>query len=325
MIHMTLTTRRALAVMAIAALLAAPLAAQRPQRIISLIPAVTEILFAVGAGPQVAAVSSFDDYPPEARKLPRVGALLDPDLEKILAMRPDLVVLYGSQQDLARQLARSHIAVYTYRHAGLADVTQTIREVGTRAGHAREAQALASGIEAALDRIRQRVAGRPRPKTLLIFSREIGALRSMYASGGTGFLNDMLEVAGGTNVFADVDRESVQATTELILARRPEVILEVRGDATEAGPLATETAVWRALPSVPAVRTGRIRLIVDERIVRPGPRVAEGAELLARALHPDAFGKPDQAANSTGTGLGISPFSNASVISRSRPRRPRSP
>jgi iron complex transport system substrate-binding protein len=325
MIQMTLTTRRALVVMAIAALLAAPVAAQRPQRIVSLIPAVTEILFAIGAGPQVVAVSSFDDYPPEAKKLPRVGALLDPDLERILSLRPDFVVLYGSQQDLAQQLARSHIGVYTYRHAGLADVTQTIREIGTRAGHEAEAQALASGIDASLDRIRQRVAGRPRPRTLLVFAHEIGALRGIYASGGVGFLADMLDVAGGTNVFADVQRESVQATTELILARRPDVILEVRGDANEAGPLETEAAVWKALPSVPAVRNGRIHFIVDERIVRPGPRVAEGAELLARALHPEAFGRQDQAANSTGTGLGINPFSNASVISRSRPRRPRSP
>src|SRR6478752_3512904 len=111
---------------------ATQLSDRTPSRVISLIPAVTEMLFAVGAGPQVVAVSSFDRYPPEVKQLQRVGALLDPDLEKILSLRPDLVVAYGSQEDLQKQLARASIPVYIYRHAGLSDVTRTIAEVGAR-------------------------------------------------------------------------------------------------------------------------------------------------------------------------------------------------
>jgi len=261
----------------------------RPQRIISLIPAVTEILFAIGAGPQVVAVSSFDEYPPEVKNLQRVGALLDPDLERILSLRPDLVVVYGSQLDLMKQLERAGIPAYYYRHAALPDVSRTIREVGDRIGHAAEAEALIKKIDAQMTSIRQRVSGRSRPRTMLVVGREIGALRGIYASGGYGFLHDMLEAAGGDDVFADVKRESVQATTELILARKPEVILEIRAGAAEAGPIASEIAVWRALASVPAVRNGRVQFIVDQRTVVPGPRIAEGTELLARALHPEAF------------------------------------
>jgi len=261
----------------------------RPQRIISLIPAVTEILFAIGAGPQVVAVSSFDEYPPEVKNLQRVGALLDPDLERILSLRPDLVVVYGSQLDLMKQLDRAGIPAYNYRHAALPDVSRTIREVGDRIGHAAEAEALIKKIDAQMTSIRQRVSGRSRPRTMLVVGREIGALRGIYASGGYGFLHDMLEAAGGDDVFADVKRESVQATTELILARKPEVILEIRAGAGEAGPIASEIAVWRALASVPAVRNGRVQFIVDQRTVVPGPRIAEGTELLARALHPEAF------------------------------------
>ena len=107
---MLLTIRRALALMTVAALLAIPVSAQRPQRIVSLIPAVTEILFAIGAGPQVVGVGSFDTFPPEVSKLPRVGALLDPDTERILSLRPTLVVTYGSQTELQTQLARAGIA-----------------------------------------------------------------------------------------------------------------------------------------------------------------------------------------------------------------------
>jgi iron complex transport system substrate-binding protein len=269
----------------------APAAQEPAKRIISLIPAVTEMLFAMGAGPQVIAVSSFDTYPPEVKGLQRVGALLDPDLERILSLRPDLVIAYGSQQDLLKQLARASIPVHSYRHAGLADVNRTIREVGARVGRSSEADALVRKIDADMTAIRQRVATRAKPRTLLVFGREIGALRGIYASGGTGFLHDMLDVAGGDDVFADIERESVQATTELILARKPEVIVEIRAGPGGGASLDSEIRVWNSLGSVPAVRAGRVHFIVDRRMVVPGPRVAEAAELLARAIHPGVFSK----------------------------------
>jgi iron complex transport system substrate-binding protein len=261
----------------------------RPQRIISLVPALTEMLFAVGAGPQVVAVSSFDEYPPQVKNLERVGALLDPNLERILALRPDLVAVYGSQTDLKTQLARASIPVYSYRHTGLADVATTIREIGERVGHVAEARAVTERIEAQLAAIRTRIGTAPRPRTMLVFGREAGALRGIYASGGVGFLHDMLEAAGGEDVFADIKRESVQATTELILARKPDVILELRAGASENRNLASEMAVWRTLASVPAVRNDRVHFVVDPRTVVPGPRVGEATELLAQALHPDRF------------------------------------
>jgi iron complex transport system substrate-binding protein len=280
---------RPLTLLLVLALTGLPSAQARPQRIISLIPAVTEILFAIGAGPQVIAVSSFDEYPPEVKSLQRVGALLDPDLERILSLRPDLVVVYGSQLDLLKQLERASIPAYNYRHAGLADVSRTIREIGARVGHAAEADALIKKIDTQMASIRQRVAGRGRPRTMIVMGREIGALRGIYASGGYGFIHDILEIAGGEDVFADIKRESVQATTELVLTRKPDVILEIRAGPSEAGPIASEVSVWRALPSVPAVRDGRVQFIVDQRTVVPGPRIAEGTELIARAIHPEAF------------------------------------
>ncbi len=209
--------------------------AQQPKRIVSLVPNVTEMLFAVGAGPQVVAVSSFDEEPPAVRALPRVGALLDPDTERILSLKPDLVVVYGSQSDLQMQLQRAQIPFFNYRHGGLSQVTVTMRELGRQTGHAAEGETAARAIESRLAAVRARVAGRRRPRTMLVFGREKGALRNIYASGGVGFLHDMLEAAGGEDVFADITREAVQATTELILTRAPDVILEMR-DADTLGP-----------------------------------------------------------------------------------------
>jgi len=260
-------------------------ASEQPQRIISLVPAVTEIVFALGIGDRVVGVGSFDTFPPEVEKLPRVGALLDPDLERILSLRPDLVAVYGSQTDLRKQLDRAGVPIFVYSHAELADVTVTIRALGDRVGASDRAAALIGDIERRITAVRQRTEGQPRPRTLIVFGRESGTLRGIYASGGYGFVHDMVTAAGGDNVFADVKQESVQATTELILARRPEVILELRAEPLDPGMEKKERAVWNTLASVPAVRNGRVHIITDRRTVIPGPRVGEGVEVLERALH----------------------------------------
>jgi iron complex transport system substrate-binding protein len=280
----------ALALLGIVAAAPQPAPAAGPRRIICLIPAVTEMLFAIGAGPQVTAVSSYDTFPPEAAKLPKVGALLDHDLERILALRPDLVIVYATQTDLKRQLERAGIPIFDYQHAGLADITQTLRRVAERTGHAEAGAALAGRIDAGLAAIAASVKGLPRPRTMLVFGRERLALRGIYASGGVGFLHDMLTVAGGDNVFADIRQQSVQATTETIIARRPDVILEVHGasSALAYADQRAEIETWQILSSVPAVRNHRIEYLTDDRLVIPGPRVVEGTRLMAHALHPEA-------------------------------------
>jgi iron complex transport system substrate-binding protein len=262
----------------------------QPSRIVSLVPALTEMLFALGAGPQVVAVSSYDEFPPEVKSLPRVGALLDPDMERILSLRPDLVIVYGSQTDLQRQLTRAGIRAYNYRHAGLAGVFRTLEDLGTVVGRHDEGVRLTRDIHAELDRIQMRVHGRRKPRTLLVFERDPASLRGVFVSGGTGFLHDMLEIAGGVNVFADVKRESVQPSIETMLARAPDVILEVRATGLRAETDVTEARrAWGALASIPAVRNGRIHILNGEHMVVPGPRVVQGTEAFARALHPDAF------------------------------------
>jgi iron complex transport system substrate-binding protein len=280
-----------LSIIAVAAI-SVPAASQTtaPQRIVSLVPALTQMLFAIGAGPRVVGVSSFDAFPPEVTALPRVGALLDPDMERILSLRPDLVITYGSQSDLQQQLTRAGIPQYAYRHAGLEGIFGALDGLGKAVGRPQEAQRIAGEIRARLDAIRARVRGRMRPRTLLVFERDPGALRGIYVSGGRGFLHEMLVIAGGTNVFADVDREAVQPSIETLISRAPEVIIEVRATGLiPAGNIPRERTAWQTLAAVPAVRTQRLYFLQGEHLVVPGPRVGEGTEALARALHPDAF------------------------------------
>ena len=260
-----------------------------PRRVISLIPATTEMIFAMGAGSRLIAVSSFDQYPPEATKLPRVGALLDPDTERILSLRPDLVILYGTQTELKRSLDRATIPYYSYEHRAMPDIMATVRAVGARIGFAAQANVLAKSMEASLAAIQAKVAGQRRPRTMLVFERDRTTLQNLYASGGYGFLADLLDVAGGENVFADVKQQSVQASTEMILARRPEVIVEMRyGDSAKNLDPARDLRVWDSLSSLPAVKAKRVVILVGDQFVVPGPRIVDAARELGRALHPEA-------------------------------------
>jgi iron complex transport system substrate-binding protein len=196
------------------------------------------------------------------------------------------VIVYGTQTDFRTQMERANVPLFLYQHAGLPDITTTIRAVSVRIGNARAGAELADRIEAEIAAIRRQVAGRPRPRTLLVFGRDAETLRGIYASGGIGFLHDMLEAAGGTNVFADAKRQSLQATSELILTRAPDVILEIGAETASAS--GRNLRAWESLGSVPAVRGRRVYLLRGDSLMNPGPRVAQAVRQMAEALHPEA-------------------------------------
>ena len=134
--------------------------AAAPRRIISLIPATTEMLFDMGVSDRLVGVGTFDRFPPEVSRFPRVGGLLDPNVERILSLKPDLVLVYETQTDLISQLTRAGVQMFRYKHQGLPDILQTMRALGARIGAAREAEAAAGRIEARLAEVRRRVEGR---------------------------------------------------------------------------------------------------------------------------------------------------------------------
>jgi iron complex transport system substrate-binding protein len=262
----------------------------QPKRIVSLVPAVTEMIYAMGDGARVAAVSNYDHFPADVARLPRVGGLLDPSIERILAIKPDLVILYATQKELIERLDRASIPYFNYRHQALPDILTTIRAVGARIGSAARADAMASEMQRSLDEIRGRTAGLPHPATLLVFERDPASLRNVYASGGYGFLHDMLEIAGGRNVFANVKQQAVQASTEMLITAKPDVIVELLyGDSLKNADIPKELRAWDALASVPAVRAHRVTALTGDEFVVPGPRVVDATRKLARALHPDVF------------------------------------
>jgi iron complex transport system substrate-binding protein len=287
---MAARTKKLIASAIVCVCFASPASAQVARRVVSLVPNVTEMLFAVGAGSQVVGVSSYDDFPPETKSLPRVGALLDPDTERIFSLRPDLVVVYGSQTELEGQFARAGIRVYPYRHGGIESIMQAIRDVARVTGHADAGDRVVRDMQAQFAAVRARVRGHLRPKTMLVIGRDPGELRGVYASGGVGFLHEVLDIAGGDDVFADQKREAVQPSSETLIARSPQVIVELLpGDAPAAAVVQKERGVWNQLASVQAVRDNRVYLLYGGYLLAAGPRLGRAAETLARVLHPDAF------------------------------------
>jgi iron complex transport system substrate-binding protein len=167
---------------------------------------------------------------------------------------------------------------------------QTIRDLGAATGRATEAGRTAREIEAQLAAVRDKVRGYGRPRILLVFGRQPQSLRQMYVTGGVGFLSDILDTAGGANVFADVGQESVQPSQETLLSRAPDVIVEIRSGRAETTTDAVgERRAWSPLASIPAVRNSRIHFLSGAEFVVPGPRVGLAAEQLAKVLHPEAF------------------------------------
>jgi iron complex transport system substrate-binding protein len=248
------------------------------------------MLFEIGAGNRVVGVSNYDHFPPEVENIPRVGGLMDPNVERLLSLRPDLVIVFDTQVELKRQIERAGIPIYAYADQNLADITQNMRSLGARVGLKEAAEAAAQRIEQRLAAIGARVAKLPRPKTLLVIGRDRGSLRNVDASGGYGFLHNLLETAGGADVLADMQRKWVRMSTEMILTRAPDVIIELHyGASIASANLDAERRVWNAVPSVPAVKSGRVYLLVGDEFVVPGPRIVVAAERFARTLHPEAF------------------------------------
>jgi iron complex transport system substrate-binding protein len=264
-------------------------AAPRPARVVSLIPAVTEMLFAMGAESDVIGVSSFDRFPAEVSSRPKVGGLLDPDTERIITLRPTLVVIYETQVELRDRLASVGIPTWLYRHGSVASIYDTIRGLGHALGRTADAEALTHRMQQQIADIKAALRGQPAVPTLFVIGRDVGALQHLNVAGGDGFLNEIVELAGGINVFRDVVRPAIDASTEQVLARRPEAILELWVNRRlDPATRQREAAVWNSLTALPAVRSRRIFEINDERLAVPGPRLPDGVRLFASLLHPDA-------------------------------------
>jgi len=275
----------------IALVLSAAALAAAPQRIVSAAPAITETLFALGLGDRVVGVTTHCRFPEEARKKPKIGGYLKPNIEAIVALRPDVVIAERSSSNLAELFARLKIHAVEVDFKTLPDIFASFQKIAEAAGVPERGLALQNSITQRMDQIRSRVKAYPHPKLMFVVGRTPGALTGLFAVGGASYLSDLITTAGGVNAFADATAAYPKVTLEEVLARDPDVILD-RADmgdqsaATEAQKRAV-IDLWRAYPMLKAVKQDRVILGVSDIFFVPGPRIVDAAQAFAKMLHPE--------------------------------------
>ena len=247
-----------------------------PRRIVSLNPTTTELLYAVGAGDRLVGRTTYDYYPAEVRAVADLGPGLRPNVEAVLAARPDLVILYASEdnRDAARRLRAAGIRVVAYRVDRIADFARVTRALGALTGDTAAARVTVDSVQATLARVRAETASLPHPSAFWILWES-----PLLAVGGGSFLNELLVAAGARNVYDSLPAPSPAVAFEDLLRRDPDLVLA--SPATRARLLADPR--WQALR---AVRERHV-VVFDTTIINgPSARVGASAESLARLLHP---------------------------------------
>lgn len=258
------------------------------QGIITLAPHLTETVFALGQGGRVVAVGSYDDYPPEIAALPKAGGYVDPDLEKIAVLNPELVIVPGRHPKVTEFATIKGIPLLSVNMDSLDGIDRGIADIGQALDCRREADALRARILGELDAVRAAVAGRSRPKVLIITMRHDHTLNTLYTAHGGSFVSELVDAAGGGNIYADAVTSYPEASKETVVVKAPDVILEFHaGEILDEAERERFAGDWRQLPSLPAVQNGRVHIVTEPHAMRPGPRIGEMARLIARLLHPD--------------------------------------
>jgi cobalamin transport system substrate-binding protein len=246
----------------------------RPQRIISLAPSVTEILYALGAADRIAGVTSYCDYPPEARQKPIVGDTLKPSAERIIGLNADLVIISTASQieSIFQKLVELGIPVYVSNPRNIEGVIDSINRIGELIDARDQANELIQKLRARIANVQSRVAGLSRPEVFVILGTE-----PLITVGAGSFMTDLITSAGGRSISAEDPGDYPQYSIETVVARQPEVILLQSG----------EERLTNRLQQTPAGISNRVYHIDDDLLLRPGPRIVDGLEQVAAKLHPE--------------------------------------
>jgi len=251
-------------------------------RIVSLAPNLTEIVYAIGAGDRLVGDTEYCDYPAEAKKVAKIGDTMRPSVERIIALKPHVVLVSTASQleAFTKQLDQQHIAVYVTNPQSLDDVFRSIQTLGDLFGEHDRAAKLVADLRKRADAVE---AATKQVKPVRVFYQLSG--EPLYTIGRESYLTDLVRRAGGVSATADVPGAFPRFSDEAALAARPEAIILPTG-----GSMGNANAtVASPLKNSPAVLNNRIYKINDDHLSRPGPRLVEGLEEMARALHPEAF------------------------------------
>lgn len=263
--------------------------AARPARIVSLAPSITEILFAVGAGEQVVGVTKYCNYPPEAaqgREIVGGFSAKSLSVEKIIGLKPDLVIAGGAtHKPVSEALEAAGVPVFNFEPKDLAGVYANILAAGALTGHGPQAEKVVADMKARVQKVAAAAADIPQDRRVKVFYEVWD--EPLMTAGPTTFIGQIIELAAGVNIFADVKEQYPTVSSEAVVARKPDVILgpSSHGEGLTAAKIGARPG-WGELA---AVKAGRIVIVDGDIISRPGPRLADALEAVARGLYPERF------------------------------------
>lgn len=258
-----------------------------PKRIVSLAPNITEILFSLGLDTEIVGVSSDSNFPKKARRKVRVGGYLNPDLERIVSLKPDLIIATGAgnTRDMVNRLGNLGFPTYVIFPKNFDDILKSIDHLGQVVNREKEATTVVQGMKRRHERVVELTKGLPRPKVFLL----VGEAPIVTAGKGS-FADDLIRLAGGDNIAGKEKEMYPRLGMEEVIQRNPEVIL-----ISSMNPKAEYKKVlqdWSRWKTIPAVRGHRIHVIDSDLIDRPSPRIIDGLEEIAKILHPEVFKTP---------------------------------
>lgn len=255
-----------------------------PQRIVSLTPAVTEIVFALGLGDRLVGVSSYCDYPPAAKEIERVGTFVTPAVERIVAARPDLVIAEPNvgNRNPVESLRELGLDVLIVDPETIAQAKQTFIDIAARLGVPERGVALAAKVDADMAAVVTRLGDVPLRRTLFVVGR-----RPLIVAGRGTLQDELLQLARAANVGADGGAGWPHLSVEHVVAAAPEVIIDASMGSEDGGEEAV--AFWSRFASIPAVRNQRVSVYGAGEVFRPGPRIGAALEGVARLVHPERF------------------------------------
>jgi len=261
-----------------------------PTRIISTAPSITEMLYALGLGDRVVGDTIYCHYPPEAAKKPKIGTYIDPNLEAIAALKPDLVIIQKNPVQLQAKLERLGLHVLEVKHDNVNEVLESISAIGKATGTESQAAQLTTKLRKDLDQIHNRLATLSPATVMFVVGRAPDRIEDIIVIGRASYLNDIIQIAGGRSIFTDSVAPYPKVGIEEILARNPEVIVDM-GDMTDTAGVTDEhkravVALWSRYPSLRAVKNHRVYAVASDIFVVPGPRMIDAAREFARMLHP---------------------------------------
>jgi iron complex transport system substrate-binding protein len=260
------------------------------QRIITLSPSLTETVFALGLGDRVVAATDYCDYPPQAQALPSVGSYTNTSLEAITRLQPDLVIMLNGQQQRQQQLEQLGIKTLVLDNSTIADIKETIQRIADLTGRQNEADKLLTSIQDQIDYVRSKVHDVAPVRTLVGIAHYVNSeqLDTVYIAGQHDFYNELLELAGGVNVYTDTTVKVPSVSAEGIIRMNPDAIIDVFPEQKDhQSDMKQVIKEWQTLRSVNAVKQQRIYIIEHDYASIPGPRIFKLLPEMAQLLHPN--------------------------------------